>query len=706
MFVIKRDGKKQDLDIGQIRKQTVPACFGLPFTSYEELEFSAEIRFRDGIPSKEIQDNLVQAALDKIDEATPAWTFVAARLSLYDLYHDIKRTYNVVGHGDVYKKVGLKDYINFNKNILSGWYKTYSDEEIEELNKCIDSTRDLLFDYMGFVTARDRYLIKRRGKVLELPQHMHMAVAMFNSQNESKENRIQIVKDLYEALSKLEYINPTPMNTNGRIKNGGLISCLLGSMPDNIEGIFDSYKEVGCGSKIGAGWGVDVSRLRSQGGTIAGKEGVAGGKVPFLAILNYIGLGVDQASRRPGAIAVYLESWDIDIFDYLDLKKKNGEERKRAKDLFLGVSLSDLFMERELNDENIVLFDPYDVPMLTETHGDEFKKYYVQYEQEFLNKTREFNLNTVSIPAKDVMRKICQIYADEGVPFCFFKDTVNREHKYPELGIIRHTNLCTEVLQPTDDDHTAVCNLGSINLARVNTEEDLRRVTKIAIRAMDNAIDLTKYPSKKTETTQKERRSVGLGALGEAELIAHRKIEYGSDEHLELIDYIYGIIEDEANKTTRELAIEKGPCIIPDVRNAYLMCIAPNSTSGLFAGTTNSHEPVYNKKWTEENKLGQFTMTAPNLTIENYVYYKNPYEINIMTQIKVAARRQKHIDMSQSFNIHMLPVGLKLSEIREVIRFAHKSGLKTTYYFRSKPPKVNDIAAPKKSAVKCSGCEN
>lgn len=706
MYVIKHDGRHQELDIRQIRKQTMPATDGIEFTSYEELELSAELMFRDGIPTKEIGDALTQAALNKIDEATPGWTYVAARLSLFNLYHDIKRTYDVVGKGNVYEKVSLRNYIDYNIKILGDWHKSYSEDEITELNNYIDYKRDLLFDYLGFVTCRDRYLIKRKGKTTELPQHMHMAIAMFNSQNESKEIRIQIVKDLYDATSKLEYINPTPMNTNGRIKNGGLISCLLGTIPDSIEGIFDGAKEVACGSKIGAGWGIDWSRVRAQGGNIAGKEGVAGGKIPFLVIFNYISLGVDQASRRPGAFAVYIESWDIDIFDYLDLKKKNGEERKRAKDLFLGVSLSDLFMERELNDEKITLFDPYDAPMLTETYGDEFRKWYELYEQEFLTGAREFNINTVSIPAKDVMRKICQIYTDEGVPFCFFKDTVNREHKHPELGIIRHTNLCTEVLQPTDDDHTAVCNLGSINLARVNTKEDIERVTKIAIRAMDNAIDLTKYPSEKTERTQKERRSVGLGALGEAELIAHRKIVYGSEEHLTLIDEIYGTMEEIAIRTSKELAIEKGPCIIKDIRNAYLMCVAPNSTSGLFAGTTNSHEPAYNKKWTEENKLGQFTMTAPNLNIENYNYYKNPYEIDIYKQIDVAARRQKKIDMSQSFNIHMNPVGLKLSKVRDIIRYAHKKGLKTTYYFRSKPPKVEEIHLPKASAVKCSGCEN
>ena len=365
-------------------------------------------------------------------------------------------------------------------------------------------------------------------------------------------------------------------------------------------------------------------------------------------------------------------------------------------------------MEREHNDELITLFDPYDVPMLTETFGDEFKKYYIQYEQEFLNNEREFNINTRQIPARDIMRKICQVYSDEGVPFCFFKDNVNRQHKHPELGIIRHSNLCSEVVQPTDDEHTAVCNLSSLNLARVKDEKRLREVTRLAIRAMDNAIDLTMYPSEKSKRTQQERRSVGLGMLGEAQLIADSQIHYGSQEHLDLIDRVYGIINDEAYKTTRDLAIEKGSCIIPGVRNAYLMCIAPNSSSGLFAGTTNGHELVFNRTWTEENSLGKFVMTAPNINPDNYEYYKNPYEVDMETQIKVSAHRQKYIDMAQSINIYLHPEGLKLSRIRSIIKLAHELGVKTTYYFRSKPPALASKIKPevRNADIHCVGCEN
>ena len=407
--------------------------------------------------------------------------------------------------------------------------------------------------------------------------------------------------------------------------------------------------------------------------------------------------------KRPGAFALYIENWDIELFDFLDLKKKNGDDRKRAHDIFLALSVSDLFMEREGNDEDWTLFDPADVRDLTEIWGDEFKERYEYYEKDFKENPSKYNPNTRIIKARDIMREVVISYNGEGQPFHFFKDTVNRNNPHPELGIIRSANLCTEVMQPVDDERTAVCNLGSLNLARINTKEDLERITKLGIRCMDNSIDLTPYPNGKSELAQKERRSVGLGLLGEAEMLANMKVHYGSDEHKDIINNIYEIVSNMAHQTSKELAIEKGECIIPGYRNAYLMAVAPNSTSGSFAGTTNSHEPVYNKVWIEENKLGSFKMTAPGINIDNYEYYNNPYEIDIFKQIEVCAIRQDKVDMGISFVIYLLPDNLKASKIREVIRYAWKRGLKTTYYLRSKPPKVNAV---KHEKIACVGCAN
>jgi ribonucleoside-diphosphate reductase alpha chain len=730
MRVKKRSGELKPLDLTQIRKQTKPATEGLEGTSYEEIEESVELLLRDEMPTTELQEILIQSALGKIDVDTPKYTYVAARLSLYDIYHRIKRVHKKAGSGDVYKLVTLEDYFSQNEYILKPFRSKYSKTDMETFQGVIDGDRDKLYDYMGLVTMRDRYLAKNptivnsiikeyedseeeltedmfKEAVTELPQHMHMSIAMFLMQDEDPIIRRALVVEAYDMFSKLEYINPTPVNSNARLVTGGLISCLLGTVPDSIEGIFEMAKEVAFGSKIGSGWGIDWSRVRSYGSTIGINVNAAGGKIPFLKIFNDIAIAVDQNGNRPGAFAVYIETWDIEIFDFLDLKKKNGDDRKRAQDIFIAISASDLFMEREAVDGEWTLFDPRDVRDLTECFGDEFKEKYLAYEADFKKNPHNYNPNTRTVNITEIMREVVSSYNNEGQPFWFFKDTVNGKHLHKQLGIIRSANLCTEVMQPTDEEHTAVCNLGSINLARVNTPEDLIRVTKLGMRCMDNSIDLTPYPSEKARRSQEERRSVGLGMLGEAEMIANKQIYYGSDEHIELISSIYKLVADTAYEASKELAKEKGSCIIDGLRNAYRMATAPNSTSGLFAGTTNSHEPVYNKIWVEENKLGNFIMTAPNININNYEYYQNPYEVDMFKQLEVCAARQyasEHgVDMGISQNIYLDPEGLKASTIREVIRYAWQLGLKTIYYLRSKPPKVNAV---KNEKIACVGCAN
>ena len=304
MQVKKRNGTLQELDISQVRKQTIPACEGLNNVSYEELELNAKIMFFDGINSEDIQKALIKSARNLVSIEQSDYTYVAARLALYDLYHNIKRVYNIDKEnksGNVYDKVTLKDYINFNKEVFSGWYTKYTEEEIDELNKVINSKADLLYNYPGFIALEGRYLIKRdiagKKEITELPQHMHMGIAMFCMQNEDKSKRIQLIKDYYIALSNLEFINATPINSNGRLKNGGLVSCLLGVAGDSAEGIMDMATEVAIGSKGGSGWGVDFSHIRSLGSSIGGQKNRSGGKVPFAKIYNDVLLAYNQGGR-------------------------------------------------------------------------------------------------------------------------------------------------------------------------------------------------------------------------------------------------------------------------------------------------------------------------------------------------------------------------------------------------------------------------
>lgn len=297
MQVIKRDGTKEELDISNIRKQTIPACEGLKGTSYEELELSAQIAFKDGIKTTDIQQILIDTARNKVDIDVPNWTYVAQRLSLYDLYHNIKRYYDKKESGDVYSKVTLLMYITKNKSIFSDWYTKYTDEEIEELQKEIDPTRDLLYDNAGFELMKKMYLAKKNGNIVELPQYMHMGIAMFCMQNEDRSKRLQLIKDYYNITSKLLYVNATPINANARLNMGSYISCILTTVEDSTKSITDVMTELAYASRNGSGVGVDISRIRSVGSQIGTKSNAAGGKIPFIKIYNDIALAWNQAGK-------------------------------------------------------------------------------------------------------------------------------------------------------------------------------------------------------------------------------------------------------------------------------------------------------------------------------------------------------------------------------------------------------------------------
>lgn len=711
MKVQKRDGRLEELNIENIRKQTIPACEGLAGTSYEDLELSAKIMFTDGIKTTDIQNSLIRAALNKIDIDAPKWTYVAARLRLYDLYHTIEREYGKSGSGDIYKKVTLLDYLTNYKEIFSDFINKYTEEEILELDKHIDSSRDLLMDYPGVITMVERYLAVKDSRIVELPQHLHMVVAMFVMQNEV--DKVSKVIELYNRTSKLELIMATPINSGGRIKNAGTASCLGTSMEDTLESIFDTAKEVAFGSKALSGWGIDASRIRALGSKLMQFKNVAGGVIPFLKIFNDIALAVNQGGRRAGAFNVTLESWHIDIFDFIDLRKKQGEDRRRAQDLFLTVSMSDLFIERIKANSAWTLFDPHDCPELTELYGDEFKAKYEEYEAKFTQDPSKFNPYTRTIPVVELTVKILESYIKEGMPFIFFKDTVNKEHKYSkELGIIRHPNLCMEVFQPDDANSTFVCNLAALNLARLTDKENIIATSKLAIRALDNIIDVTTYSSDRAATRQKLTRSTGLGAVGEAERLATLNIYYGSKEHEQWLHDTYGTIRKSVDEATSELAKEKGGNEIdPSVRNLYRLAIAPNTASGLLAGTTASCEPIFDRLYVENSKVGTYKMVAPNIDINNISHYRTAYEYDQADLIRMTGIRQKYIDMGISHSLYIDPTaeykGKPFTPIAllKLILLAHKEGVKTLYYFRAKARKNSDNVSKGDTTV-CENCAN
>ncbi|RDU59926.1 ribonucleoside-diphosphate reductase subunit alpha [Helicobacter marmotae] len=785
--VTKRNGRIEPLDIAKIQKHTHAAVEGLEGVSQSELEVDAKILFKDKITTEEIQQTLIKTAADKIDVHTPNWTFVAARLFLYDLYH------KVTGWTG-YKK--LEDYfIQGEKEgrLVSGLKEKY---DLNFLDSHIKPERDLQFTYLGIKTLYDRYLLKdSHNHPIELPQHMFMAIAMFLAQNERDCNGWAV--KFYDMISKFEVICATPTLANARTPRHQLSSCFIGSTPDNIEGIFDAYKEMALLSKYGGGIGWDFSRVRGLGSYIDGHKNAAGGVVPFLKIANDVAIAVDQLGTRKGAIATYLEIWHNDINDFIDLRKNSGEERRRTHDLFPAIWICDLFMKRVLANDFWTLFDPYECPELTELYGEEFEKKYIEYEQsDAILKSR--------VLAKDLWKKILMNYFETGLPFLCFKDNANRANPNAHAGIIRSSNLCTEIFQNTSPNHyvvevefedgsksiynegdkvlldngitkeakkitsidsiggkrvfmtsrspqggdTAVCNLASVNLSKIHTKEDIERVLPIAIRMLDNVIELNFYPNRKVKVTNLRNRAIGLGIMGEAEMLARAGIVWGSDEHLCKIDEIMEFISFYAIESSSNLAAEKGVYpqfegsnwskgIFPidlanketlklvdrgglfsdhcdweglrakvkkqGMRNGYLMAIAPTSSISILVGTTQTIEPAYRKKWYEENLSGLIPAVVPHLNLDTWKYYVSAYDIDQTLIIKAAAVRQKWIDQGQSINIFMRLDKVSGGILNDIYMLAWKLGLKSTYYLRSQSPDAQEQVMDR--TIECVNCQ-
>ncbi len=785
--VIKRNGRTEPLDITKIQKYTSAAVKGLENVSQSELEVDAQIQFRDGITSEEIQKTLIKTAVDKIDIDAPNWTFVASRLFLFNLYHQVN---GFTGYGSLSKYMERGEQEG---RILKGLREMY---DLDMLEKHIVPERDLEFNYLGVKTLYDRYLIKdRKNNPIELPQHMFMAISMFLAQNE--EDRHGWAIKFYDMISKFEVMLATPTLSNARTTRHQLSSCYIGSSPDNIEGIFDSYKEMAMLSKFGGGIGWDWTQVRSMGSSIDGHKNAAGGTVPFLKITNDIAIAVDQLGTRKGAIAVYLEPWHIDIHDFLDLKKNSGEERRRAHDLFPALWINDLYMKRVEQDGIWTLFDPYDCKELTNMFGEEFEKRYLELEQ-------DESIIKEKVKAKDLWKKILLSYFESGSPFLCFKDNANRANPNSHYGIIRSSNLCTEIFQNTEPNHylikimfedgqfityeedelvkvdsgiekpankvtaldylggqkiyivekekvngaTAVCNLASVNLSRINTKEEIDRIVPTAIRALDNVIDLNFYPMEKVKRTNMRSRSIGLGVMGEAQMLAEQKIVWGSQEHFDKIDEIMESVSFNAISSSSDLALEKGQYpefsgskwsqgIMPHdhanaevrnlvdrgglfaptyewddlrkkvkaqgIRNGYLMAVAPTSSISILTGTTQAIEPIFKRKWFEENLSGLIPVVAPKLSPETWSYYTSAYELDQRVLIRAAAIRQKWIDQGQSLNIFITLDKASAKYLNDIYMLAWKLGLKSTYYLRSQSPETASDVEDR--SMECVGCQ-
>ncbi|MGE7715599.1 ribonucleoside-diphosphate reductase subunit alpha [Priestia megaterium] len=712
----------------------------LDFSLYEEKVIQT-VTVKENMTDEKVANVLILAALERISMEEPDWTYVAADVYLNELYRKAadNRGYNKKEkYGSFYQliqeltKIGI-----YNKQLL----KTYTEEEINEIASVIIPERDRLFTYIGLLTLADRYLATSHDKrVYELPQERFLIIAMTLMSQEKKENRTALVKEAYWALSSLYMTVATPTLSNAGKSYGQLSSCFIDTIDDSLRGIYDSNTDLATLSKNGGGIGVYLGHIRSRGSDIKGFKGVSSGTIPWMKQLNNTAVSVDQLGQRQGAIAVYLDVWHKDIFSFLDARLNNGDERQRTHDLFTGVCLPDLFMEKVEAREDWHLFDPHEVRKLM---GYSLEDFYDEEEGSGSFRTRyaecvnNEQLSRETVPAIEIFKRIMLSQLETGTPYMFYRDTVNRANQNRHEGMIYCSNLCTEITQNqsttvvteeiTEDGKIiitknpgdfVVCNLSSINLARAVTEDVLERLIPIQVRMLDNVIELNDLPVLQAKLTNQKYRAVGLGTFGWNHLLALKKIAWETDEAVAYCDELYEQIAYLTVQASMNLAKEKGAYPLfkgsdfesgayfetrkytseawselrnevqsNGIRNGYLMAVAPNSSTSIIAGSTASIDPIFRKFYSEEKKNYKIPVTAPDLSPATNWYYKSVYLIDQHWSIKQNAKRQRHIDQSISFNLYVQN-DIRAKELLDLHMTAWKEKLKTTYYVRSTSSEV------------------
>lgn len=734
------------------------ACRGLVGCDPIELELDAKIQFRDGMSTREIQKTLIQTAIEKViaveedaygnqvKKTHTNWQYVAARLLAYDLYKEaaIYRGYNHFGYGS-YEAL-------FEKLIEMGLYgaylkENYTTEEVRELAAYIKPERDELFNYEGIKLLSDRYLVKGFNKeVLELPQERFLTIAMHLAIPEGRK-KVHYAKAFYDLLSQLKMTVATPTLANAGTAFYQLSSCFISTVGDNLWSIYDVNQKFSQVSKHGGALGIYLGKVRALNSEIRGVKNSSGGVIPWARLYNDTAVAVDQLGRRKGSASVTLDIWHRDIYDFLDLRTNNGDDRRKAHDIFPAVSIPDLFMERLERRENWSLFDPYMIQRvmgysLEDTYDEVDEK---DFTEKYLACEANPELERITVPCLEVMKKIMISAVETGTPFIFFRDTVNRANPNKHAGMIYASNLCHEIAQNmsesilleetiVDDKGQAeiitkvkagdmvTCNLNSVNLGKVELEE-LKECIPLQIRMLDNVITLNKLPVKEAIVTSDKYRAIGLGTSGYHHYLANHNIMWESEEHLEIADKLFEEIAYQAIKASMELAKEKGAyaafegstwqtgeyfeergytsprwqALREDVakyglRNGYMMAVAPTGSTSNIANTTAGIDPIFKKFFIEEKK-GSFTpKTAPDLCAENFWLYKEAHHIDQSWSIKACGIRQRHIDQAQSFNLYITPE-ISAKDILNMYMEAWRNGVKTLYYIRNQSLEMDECTS-------------
>ena len=683
---------------------------------------------------------VIKVAIELTTQDAPDWEFIAARLYHFKLTKKLEAQAEMRGIRSFYEKL---QYLTA-KGLYGAYIlEAYTPEEIEEAATFMRPERNKLFNYSGLSLLAKRYLICTHAhEPIESVQEMYLGIALHLALPE-KTNRLHWVQKFYDMLSMLQVTMATPTLSNARKPYHQLSSCFIDTVPDSLEGIYRSLDNFAMVSKFGGGMGMYFGKGRAAGGDIRGFKGVAGGVIRWMKLVNDTAVAVDQLGMRQGAVAVYLDVWHKDLPEFLQLRTNNGDDRMKAHDIFPAVCYPDLFWKMAKEDLNQLwyLFCPHEVMKvkgycLEDCFGDE-------WEQKYLDCVQDSRLSKRAISIKDIVRLVLRSSVETGTPFIFNRDTVNRANPNAHQGMIYCSNLCTEIAQnmsPIDsvssEIRTAegdtvvvrtmkpgdfvVCNLASLSLGHLPLENTAEMEDKIAtvVRALDNVIDLNLYPVPYAQISNQRYRSIGLGVSGYHHALALRGIRWESEEHLAFADRLFEQINFAAIQASTRLAREKGryACFEGSdwqtgayfekrgyqserwqhlaaevaeqgMRNAYLLAIAPTSSTSIIAGTTAGIDPVMKRFFLEEKKGAMLPRVAPALSDKTWWIYKDAHLINQTWSVRAAGVRQRHIDQAQSLNLYITNE-FTMRQLLNLYILAWESGVKTIYYVRSKSLEV------------------
>ena len=550
MNVVKRDGRKEPMMFDKITARVRKLCYGL-----NELVDPVKVAMRvieglyDGVTTSEL-DNLAAEIAATMTTSHPDYARLAARISVSNLHKNTKKSFSEV-------MTDLYEYVNPRTGkkapLLSDEVYEVIKKNAEELDSTIIYNRDFGYDYFGFKTLERTYLLKLNGKIAERPQHMLMRVSVGIHLDD-----LAAVKETYELMSKKYFTHATPTLFNSGTPKPQMSSCFLLAMKDDsIDGIYDTLKQTAKISQSAGGIGLSIHNVRATGSYIGGTNGTSNGIVPMLRVFNDTARYVDQGGgKRKGSFAIYVEPWHADIFDFLDLKKNHGKEEMRARDLFYAMWIPDLFMKRVQDDAEWTLMCPNECPGLFECHSEEFETLYHKYEAE--NKGRK------TVKARELWEKILESQIETGTPYMLYKDAANRKSNQKNLGTIKSSNLCTEIMEYTSPDEVAVCNLASIALPMFvkNGEFDhkeLFKVTKRVTKNLNRVIDRNYYPVIEAQNSNFRHRPVGLGIQGLADAFIMLRLPFTSDEAKKLNQEIFETLYFAAVTASMEEAKADGP---------------------------------------------------------------------------------------------------------------------------------------------------